>query len=245
MPMDWTLSWLGYFPLAVDVVNSVIPSGGGSVDLLSDEEVLEAWLDKQRHRLPIADSAKGRLAELRKLRRVLRDLLYAAAENRSLPDEAIAVLNEASAAAPYFPTLEKAGRGRLEEVNDDPFVILRASIARSAINLVSTDERKRLSVCHAPSCGLLFMRDTPRQLWCTTACGNRARVAGTLRGRAKVTQGGPASSRRGENSGRNRLDIPSCGSTHGDAGRAESTRVTLSLKSALNRRGAHLRQLKW
>jgi predicted RNA-binding Zn ribbon-like protein len=174
---DWTLSWLGYFPVAVDVVNTVIPSGSGSVDILAEEEKLEAWLDKQRHRLPVVEAARGRLSELRELRTVVRDLLYAAAEDQPLPAKAIAVLNEASAAAPYFPILQRAGLSELQEVNDDPFAVFRASIARSAIQLVSTDERKRLSVCHAPSCGLLFMRGRPGQTWCTTACGNRARVA--------------------------------------------------------------------
>jgi predicted RNA-binding Zn ribbon-like protein len=175
--IDWSLPWLGYFPIAVDLANTLIPSGARSVDILADEARLGAWLDKQRHRLPVAEAARGRLSQLRELRTVVRDLLYAAAEDRPLPREAIAVLNEASAAAPYFPTLQRAGVGQLHEVNDNPFAVFRASIARSAIQLVSTDERERLSVCRAPSCGMLFIRDRPRQTWCTTACGNRARVA--------------------------------------------------------------------
>jgi predicted RNA-binding Zn ribbon-like protein len=175
--IDWTLSWLGYFPVAIDLVNTVISPGPGSVDLLADEAKLERWLDKQRHRLPVTDAVLGCLPEVRELRGVVHDLLYAAAEDRTLPPEAIAVLNKASASAPYFPALHRSGRGELQEVNDDPFTVFRALIARSAIELISTDERERLSVCGAPSCGMLFMRDQTRQKWCTTACGNRARVA--------------------------------------------------------------------
>ena len=30
---------------------------------------------------------------------------------------------------------------------------------------------------HAPGCVLYFVQDHPRREWCSTACGNRARVA--------------------------------------------------------------------
>src|SRR5919109_564196 len=58
----------------------------------------------------------------------------------------------------------------------DSYVRFEAAVARSAIELASRGE-DRLSVCGAPSCGMLYLREHPRQVWCSKACGNRARVA--------------------------------------------------------------------
>ncbi|MBI2237124.1 MAG: CGNR zinc finger domain-containing protein, partial [Actinobacteria bacterium] len=38
-------------------------------------------------------------------------------------------------------------------------------------------DRTRLGICAAPRCGRFFLAARPKQVWCTRACGNRARVA--------------------------------------------------------------------
>ena len=85
-------------------------------------------------------------------------------------------MNALSAAAPAYPTLDRAGSIIVKQASDDAYANFAAELARSAIQLLANDDT-RLSVCTAPSCGLLYPPDHPRQRWCCRACGNRARVA--------------------------------------------------------------------
>jgi predicted RNA-binding Zn ribbon-like protein len=59
----------------------------------------------------------------------------------------------------------------------DDFAVFAAFVARSAIAIMSGPDRSKLSVCRAPSCGMLFLRQDAGQRWCCQSCGNRARVA--------------------------------------------------------------------
>ncbi|WP_328498260.1 CGNR zinc finger domain-containing protein [Streptomyces sp. NBC_00414] len=54
---------------------------------------------------------------------------------------------------------------------------LVAALARAAIAFLASPDRQRLRACHAPRCVRYFLKDHPRQEWCTRSCGNRARVA--------------------------------------------------------------------
>jgi predicted RNA-binding Zn ribbon-like protein len=54
---------------------------------------------------------------------------------------------------------------------------LLAAIARSAIEVVGGPDRGRVRVCRAPGCGTFFLAGRAGQVWCSAACGNRARVA--------------------------------------------------------------------
>jgi len=175
MDVDRTMPWL-VFPAAVDLANTVVVSGRREVDLLTTEEELDAWAAAETGRIPGVGATAGRLGEVRHLRGLVRPALFAAAERRPLPMAAVASLNTASAGAPSYPVL----RGdRIEEVvlTDDAFCRFRAGVARSAIELLAGGDRDVLSVCRAPSCGMLFVPRGPRQRWCCDGCGNRARVA--------------------------------------------------------------------
>jgi predicted RNA-binding Zn ribbon-like protein len=72
--------------------------------------------------------------------------------------------------------LTPEGRAVEEPEARDPYALFESTVSRSAIELADRDE-DRLSLCGAPSCDMLFLRDHPRQVWCLKACGNRARVA--------------------------------------------------------------------
>ena len=174
MPNE-TFPWLG-FPPAVDLANTVIVTPAGELDLLETDDQLEEWIAAERARIPEASAASGRLAEVRDLRDVVRQLLHAHALGRRLPDPARRRINAISSAAPIRLTLTPDGRARRETDAPDAYALFEATIARSAIELA--DRRSEgLSVCEAPSCGMLFLREHPRQVWCSKPCGNRARVA--------------------------------------------------------------------
>jgi predicted RNA-binding Zn ribbon-like protein len=102
--------------------------------------------------------------------------LYARASDERLPDRARRRLNLISSSGPISTALTRDGEVIEEIASADAYRRFEVAIARSAIELA---DRKRdgLQVCGAPSCGMLFLRDHPRQTWCSKACGNRARVA--------------------------------------------------------------------
>jgi predicted RNA-binding Zn ribbon-like protein len=172
---DENLPWL-VFPPAVDLANTVMVTPAGDRDLLEREDQLEAWIAAEGNRIPGVQAASGRLAEVRDLRRSVRELLHARARGRPPRDGARRRINAISAAAPLRTALARDGSVVEELDSRDPYARFEATVARSAIELAGRGE-DRLRVCAAPSCGMLYLRDHPRQLWCSTACGNRARVA--------------------------------------------------------------------
>ena len=173
--IDETLPWLT-FPPAVDLSNTIVVTPRGELDLLTTDQQLDVWIAAERGRIPSAPAAAGHLHDIRNLRADLRALLYAHAHGEPLPDAPRRRLNALSAAAPTYPTLDRAGSITVKQASDDRYANFAAELARSAIQLLANDDT-RLAVCTAPSCGLLYPPDHPRQRWCCRACGNRARVA--------------------------------------------------------------------
>jgi predicted RNA-binding Zn ribbon-like protein len=167
--------WL-LFPPAVDLANTVMATPAGERDLLESEEQLADWIGAESGRIPGVKAAGGRLSEVRELRAPVRELLYARARGERLPERARRRMNAISASAPIRLELTAAGRAVQEPAANDPYALFEATVARSAIELADRAE-DRLSVCGAPACGMLFLREHPRQVWCSKACGNRARVA--------------------------------------------------------------------
>jgi predicted RNA-binding Zn ribbon-like protein len=170
-----TFPWL-VFPPAVDLANTVIDTPAGNRDLLGSDAQLVAWIAAERGRIHGVEAASGRLAEVRDLRESVRELLHARARDKRPPEAARRRINAISAAAPIRISLRSDGRITQEPDARDGYSLFEATIARSAIELADRRE-DRLSVCGAPSCGMLYLREHPRQVWCSKTCGNRARVA--------------------------------------------------------------------
>jgi predicted RNA-binding Zn ribbon-like protein len=170
-----TLPWL-VFPPAVDLANTVMVTSAGDRDLLGSEDQLDGWIAAERGRIPAVDAASGRLPDVRQLRDIVYELLHACARGKRPPDRARRQINAISASVPVRAALTRDSRAVEEPDSDDDYALFAAAVARSAIQLADRSE-DRLSVCGAPSCGMLFLREHPRQVWCSRACGNRARVA--------------------------------------------------------------------
>jgi predicted RNA-binding Zn ribbon-like protein len=169
------LPWL-IFPPAVDLSNTVKATPSGEQDLLETDDQLDAWIAAERDRIASVDAASGRLSEVRHLRGSVRDLLHARARGERLPDAARRRINAISASAPIRIALTEDGQVVEAPASGDPYALFEATVARSAIELVGRTENG-LCICRAPSCGMLYLREHPRQFWCSKACGNRARVA--------------------------------------------------------------------
>ena len=189
--VDETLPWLT-FSAAVDLSNTIVVTPRGEIDLLTSDPQLDVWIAAERGRIAFLDAVAGRLQDVRALRADLRSVLYAHAESRPLPGPPLRRINALSAAAPAYQVLTTEGVVVIEHANDDAYANFAAEVARSAIDQFLGGER-RLSICTAPSCGLLYPPNHGRQRWCCRACGNRARVARhAARQRAQAPRNAPA-----------------------------------------------------
>ena len=172
--MQLGYSWLGK-ELAVDFANTVIVvRPGEELDGLETEADLARWLELERDRLGAAPEAG--LRRSRRLRDAIRALMTAAAEGDELPTTAVATVNRASRAAPRFAQLRGGAavdESRARTRGDETLGV----IASSAIELLGGSDRELIRVCRAPRCGLYFLADRERRQWCSSSCGNRARVA--------------------------------------------------------------------
>ncbi|WP_086562456.1 CGNR zinc finger domain-containing protein [Streptomyces africanus] len=179
--------------LALDLALTVRHDGNGGVaDDLTDPAGLTAWVRAHPEVLPDAGrsvAGAAQLAAVRDLRDAVRALFAHAVRPgepspadaaRLLPvPEAVRRLNEAAARTPTVPVLnwpEGTGpdvRHQPAHGGDD----LASALAHAVIAFLASPERDRLRACHAPRCVRYFLKNHPRQEWCTPSCGNRARVA--------------------------------------------------------------------
>jgi predicted RNA-binding Zn ribbon-like protein len=177
MAVDRSFAWLGRFPLAVDLADTVRVVGQDEVELLTDDRTLDAWVEIEQRRFPVAGEARGHLAEVIKLRTAVRELLYASADGLPLPESARETINDASLRSPVAVTVDAGGNAQHREFAGASFERFAGAVGRSAIYVATGSDRERLAVCRGPGCGMLFLHGDSRQRWCSPACGNRARVA--------------------------------------------------------------------
>ena len=127
--IDETLPWLT-FPPAVDLSNTIVVTPRGELDLLTTDQQLDVWIAAERGRIPSIAAAAGHLHDIRHLRTDLRALLYAHAHGQPLPDASRRRLNKLSAAAPTYPTLDRAGSMNVGQASDDRYANFAAELAR-------------------------------------------------------------------------------------------------------------------
>ncbi|HET9722651.1 MAG TPA: ABATE domain-containing protein [Actinomycetota bacterium] len=165
--------------LALDLANTIRGTDEQASDLLDSPGALGRWVELAS----LGDPDEGvllRLPEFRALRAAVRDLLAAQAAGEPLTRAAVDAVNRASAAVPSFPRLDLADPSAPTAVAEasaaSPINRMLAAVARSAIALLA-DDRARIRRCPAPGCGRYFVAGREGQVWCSAACGNRARVA--------------------------------------------------------------------
>jgi predicted RNA-binding Zn ribbon-like protein len=176
MRIDRTFGWLGRFPLAVDLADTVRVVASQEVELLVDEDSLSSWVAAEMPRFPEAKGALAHLPEVQALRDAVRGLLLAQTVGGPLDKHHLALINEASARCPSYPRLTEVRQSETVEINNEPLDMFCAAVARSTMEAL-TEDATPLAVCRAPSCGMLFVPENQRQAWCSAGCGNRARVA--------------------------------------------------------------------
>jgi predicted RNA-binding Zn ribbon-like protein len=168
-------------PLPLELANTHFANAGRRVDGLASRADLDAWLHHNAHGFdqPPPAATPPLLERFRALRDTLERLLVASLEDSSPAPADVEFLNELSARAPRYASLELVESDYHLRVVDlaEPDVATLASVARACIELLAGPLRARLRRCGAPGCVLFFLKDRRRREWCSDACGNRARVA--------------------------------------------------------------------
>jgi len=135
---------------------------------------LGAWLEADGPLEPEErDEVSLRLAEFVTLRASIRELLDASIVGGPFPAAAVERINEASARVPRVLRLAPDGTTETP-LSAGPTRLLLARIAWSAIELLGNPDR---SSRRCGACGSYFEATRSDRLWCSNACGNRARVA--------------------------------------------------------------------
>jgi predicted RNA-binding Zn ribbon-like protein len=161
-------------PLAVDFSASVKRRGDTHVELWRDGSDVADWCAHMVGRVPslTAEQAAARLGELRAVRDDVFAVLGAAVAGTPFPPAAVARLD---ARAREHPVVAQLGGPAIVSGTRDPVDELLARAAAATIALAA--DPGELTFCDAPSCGQFYLRERRGQIWCSVACGTRARVA--------------------------------------------------------------------
>ncbi|GIH79714.1 CGNR zinc finger domain-containing protein [Planobispora longispora] len=132
------------------------------------------------------------LRRARALREAMYELFTARLQEREIPPEALATVNDWAARPAPAERLEIGSDGRLRRVRGEATAeTLLAEITRDAVDLLGGPLAGRVRECEFHPCTLLFL-DTSRsghRRWCSMdGCGARAKMA-AYRARRAVREG--------------------------------------------------------
>src|SRR5713101_2796360 len=177
--------------LAVDLLNTVVGQDGRLQDLLQGPRDVAAWAEAAGvlpHGALRGDVAGQEHARLRGFRETLRRGLVAWAVGGTHPRGLIALLNRHLARDPEVSEVT-VYRGKIvtrRRPAGAPLERLYGVVARSAAELLTGDDPRRLRKCANPSCRLMFydVSKAGRRRWCSMrTCGGRAKVRAFYRRR--------------------------------------------------------------
>jgi predicted RNA-binding Zn ribbon-like protein len=165
--------WLGE-ALAIDFANTTKRAGDDEQELLREPGDLVTWAAQEAGRVPAIDADAVRLGEIRTFRDDVKALLHATVDGEDAPVAAVDRVNARLRAAPLVLQWRDGATVLAPAAPAAPLDELLARVAHSAVELAG---RGGIGFCDAPSCGQFFERGRVSQLWCSDACGTRARVA--------------------------------------------------------------------
>ena len=146
-----------------------------------------------RHSEHSHQSAQRALKSAIQMREAISDVFYAFANGRPVPKLALATLNRYVQQAAQHSRLVPAN-GHFEWQFDPAHDNLECPlwpIARSAAELLTSDQLQYVRACASPTCEWLFLDESKnhRRRWCDmTKCGNRAKVQGFYNRKRKSSE---------------------------------------------------------
>jgi predicted RNA-binding Zn ribbon-like protein len=177
--------------LAVDLLNTLVVPDGRVRDLLRGPGDVAAWAEAAGvlPRGAVRGGPSGHEpAALRGFREALRRGLAAWVVGGTPRPGLIALLNRHLARDPEVSEVT-ASRGKVvtrRRPAGAPLERLYGAVARSAAELLASDDPRRLRRCANPSCRLMFydVSKAGRRRWCSMrTCGGRAKVRAFYRRR--------------------------------------------------------------
>ena len=144
-------------------------------EFLTDAESLDAWWLEAGVRTSGRPSDDADLAASVELREALYTVFWHRLNDLSVPEGALAIVNERAQEAPVSPALTARGVVR----DGDPAACL-ADLAREAIEIVGGGDGALLRECSRPECTTIYLDRSRghRREWCSMqSCGNRAKAA--------------------------------------------------------------------
>ncbi len=179
--------------LAVDLLNTVIVQDGRVRDLLSRRVDVASWGEAAGvvARRDLRNAAREP-AGLRAFREALRRGLVAWAAAGTPPARVIALVNHHMARDPAVTELRGRGRKVVTRLRSAAGTRERlyGAVARSAAELITGGDPRRLRKCANPTCRLMFYDTSKagRRRWCSMqTCGGRAKVRAFYQRRRAVT----------------------------------------------------------
>lgn len=163
----------------VDLTNSEMWDGYGRLtDFLDDPQWISDFLSFWRFRVPAAGPTEVR--ELRKLRKLLRELVKKTSAGAALRAKDVEALNTWLKVPVFRKLVENQNGLHLEcEAAQFGWPEALARIAASLAESLAHDPHTRLKICANPGCLWVFVDRTKGNVrrWCNDAtCGNRDRV---------------------------------------------------------------------
>lgn len=172
--------------LALDLAATLRYRPSSAVDVLAAPGAPERWLGEANLLERPHDMSASQLEALLSLREAIWTAASAVHDATRPPPAAVAVINAAAAHQPGAPQLDGVALV-VRVANDDPVSAALATIARDAIGLLGTTQRRRIKACAQPDCQMLFIdaSRSSRRRWCSMdRCGSRAKGS-TFRSRYK------------------------------------------------------------
>jgi predicted RNA-binding Zn ribbon-like protein len=141
---------------------------------LGSSQDLRRWLELVGTDPAMSEEVSLRLPEFVALGSSVREMLEASIDGEPFPAAAVARLNELSERVPRVLRFEPPTQVDVPQSGSTTSLML-ARIAWSAFELIGGEDGERLRSCSA--CGRFFVASRSDRRWCSSACGNRTRVA--------------------------------------------------------------------
>ena len=168
---------------ALDLVNTLHTPRGIERDGIAAASDLADWIRVVTPRLGSTGSVgavgDAEVARFRELRATVRSLVASVAVGELPASTDVDRVNQASELAPSWPGL-RIESGVLKQTSESSASgtdLVLASLAKEAVELLTSERANTLRACEAHNCSLYFLKNHPRREWCSESCGARVRAA--------------------------------------------------------------------